>query len=67
MEKLWKSYGISFPGICTNPECSRLNIEYMMLLLLLLLLLLFFFFFVFVSLFFVVGINNNSGSIPTSY
>ena len=19
MEKLWKSYGISFPGICTNP------------------------------------------------
>ena len=20
MEKLWKSYGISFPGICTNPE-----------------------------------------------
>ena len=21
MEKLWKSYGISFLGICTNPEC----------------------------------------------
>ena len=20
MEKLWKSYGISFPGICTNPD-----------------------------------------------
>ena len=23
MEKLWKSYGISFLGICTNPEELR--------------------------------------------
>ena len=27
MEKLWKSYGISFPGICTNLEHGLLRSE----------------------------------------
>ena len=27
MEKLWKSYGISFLGICTNPDTKTTFLE----------------------------------------